>query len=128
MLEVLWPLLRTLFCVILVIVLAYLATKYLVGGRLGTLGAAKGAGTLKIQAQLPLGKDQRLIVVQAGERFLLLGATPTQISTLAEFDEEQAEIWREKAEAEESSISTPEGTNPSFREALRKVTKQRWQR
>ncbi|MCX8004085.1 MAG: flagellar biosynthetic protein FliO [Burkholderiaceae bacterium] len=46
------------------------------------LGAASGApsGGLRVVAQLPLGARERLVVVEAGERLLLLGVTASAIT------------------------------------------------
>ena len=67
--------------------------------------------------QLPLGRDQRVVLVRAGERFLLLGATPAGISLLAELTKEEAASW--KREAEE---------RPGFQEALMTVLSQKKRR
>ena len=40
-----------------------------------------------------LGKDQLLLVVQAGERYLLLGSTPAGLTLLAELSREEGENW-----------------------------------
>ena len=121
--DALWPLLRTLLFVVLILCLAYLFTKYVVGsGRLGGRAAGKRAGNLQVLAQLALGKDQRLLLVKAGERYFLLGAAPSGISNLAEFTQEEAAAWTETADRPEDSQTS------SFREALQTVLKQRRQR
>lgn len=121
--EALWPLLRTLLFVVLILCLAYLFTKYVVGsGKLGGLAAGKRMGNLQVLAQLALGKDQRLLLVKAGERYFLLGATPSGISNLAEFTQEEAASWTETTDQPDGSQTS------SFREALQTVLKQRRQR
>lgn len=121
--ETLWPLLRTLLFVVLILCLAYLFTKYVVGsGKLGGLAAGKRMGNLQVLAQLALGKDQRLLLVKAGERYFLLGATPSGISNLAEFTQEEAASWTETTDQPDGSQTS------SFREALQTVLKQRRQR
>lgn len=121
--EALWPLLRTLLFVVLILCLAYLFTKYVVGsGKLGGLAAGRRVGNLQVLAQLALGKDQRLLLVKAGERYFLLGATPSGISNLAEFTQEEAAAWAETADQPDGSQTS------SFREALQTVLKQRRQR
>lgn len=117
--EVLLSLLWLVICCALVLGLAYWFTKYVVGrGRLGKLGAGGGTENLRVLSQLSLGKDQRLLVVRAGERFLLLGVTASGISMLAEFTPEEAETW---IAAEKNQTEQP----PSFTEALQKVLKQK---
>ena len=73
-------------------------------------------------AQLPLGREQKLIVAQVGERFFLLGVTASEISMLAEFTAEEAAFWREWVETAEKRET------PSFREALNTVLRQRGRR
>jgi len=41
---------------------------------------------LKIMAALPVGQREKVIVIQAGDKQLVLGVTSTQINTLAELD------------------------------------------
>ena len=117
--EVLLSLLWVVVCCVVVLGLAYWFTKYVVGrGKLGGLGVSKGAEKLRVLQQLSLGKDQRILVVRAGDRYLLLGVTASGMSTLAEFTPEEAKIWlaEEKQQTEQP---------PSFTEALQKVLKQK---
>ena len=50
----------------------------------------RGSGTLpdklSIVSKVPLGKDQSLIIVKAGDRLFLLGATSHDISLITELD------------------------------------------
>ena len=97
-----------IICVVLVMGLAYWFTRY-VAGR-GALRGFQPGRQMEALDQLPLGRDQRVVLVRAGERFLLLGATPAGISLLAEHTKEEAASW--KREAEE---------RPGFQEALMTV-------
>jgi flagellar protein FliO/FliZ len=45
----------------------------------GNISAAAG---LRVVAQLPLGQRERLVVVEAGDRWLILGVTPSSINRL----------------------------------------------
>ena len=106
-----------LVCVVAVICLAFWFTKYVVGrGALNGLGMSQGTEQFKVLARLNLGREQMLILVQAGERWFLLGVTPSAISTLAEFTREEAELWQVTQEPPET---------PDFREALRTVLRQK---
>lgn len=112
-----------LFCVALIIGLAYWFTKHVVGGGAlrgsGLLGGANSGEQVKVLARLNLGREQALLLVRVGERHFLLGVTPSSISTLAEFTQEEAQAWP----------STPESpASPSFSEALRTVLQQKKQR
>ncbi len=109
--------------VIVIIGLAYWLTKYVAGrGGLGAFGPLKAGGGLEILAQLPLGRDQKLLVAQAGERYFLLGVTASEISMLAEFTAEEAALWRDRTGTEETSAT------PSFRQALNTVLRQKGRR
>lgn len=109
--------------VVVIIGLAYWFTKYVAGrGGLGAFGPLRAGEGLELLAQLPLGREQRLVVVRAGERYFLLGATASEISVLAEFTAEEAALWRERAETQEKRET------PSFREALNTVMRQKGRR
>ena len=117
-LSILWM----LFCVVLITGAAYWFTRRVVGrGGLGALGKGRGR-QMELLDQLPVGREQRLVMVRAGERFFLLGITAGEISALAEFTEEEAAAWREAPE-------TRSGTGtPGFREALQKMLEQKGRR
>jgi len=65
----------------LILLLAWLVNKTQ-GQRLGG-----GNAKLKMVAVLPLGMKEKIAVVQVGNKQLLVGITPQQITTLAELDE-----------------------------------------
>ncbi len=115
-----FSLLWMVICVLAVAVLAYLVTRY-VAGRGGAFGWKMGGG-LEVLAQLPLGREQKLLVAQAGERYFLLGVTASRIELLAEFTAEEAALWRDRAGTEETSAT------PSFRQALNTVLRQKGRR
>ncbi|MCU0940887.1 MAG: flagellar biosynthetic protein FliO [Burkholderiaceae bacterium] len=64
---------------VLVFVLALIPASIWLLKRLGGGSPATAAG-LKVVAQLPLGPRERLVVVEAGERWLLLGVTASSIN------------------------------------------------
>ena len=117
-------LLWALLCIVVILGLAYWFTKYVVGrGGAQLLRPGRNAGNLKVLSQLSVGKDQHLAVVQAGERFFLIGTTPSQITLLTEFTQEEAQSWQTQPPA------AAEGQQlPTFGEALRQVLNQRKQR
>ena len=111
-------LLWLIVCVALVTVLAWWGTRFVArrGGFSGGFGPGGLPKDLEVRGQLPLGRDQRLVLVRAGERWLLLGVTAAGISMVAEFTPEEAARWRQ---------DPPEtGAAPSFREALLTILKQ----
>ena len=112
-------LLWMLVCVVLIIGLAYWFTKY-VAGR-GGFGVFQAGRQMEVLDQLPLGRDQRVVLARAGGRYLLLGATPAGITLLAELTEEEAAAWkRESPQAAEGK--------PGFKEAFTAALKQRERR
>lgn len=118
-----FSLLGMVLSVVAIIGLAYWFTRY-VGrrGGLGAFGPLKAGGGLEVVAQLPLGRDQKVIVAQAGQRYFLLGVTASEISLLAEFTAEEAACWREQAG------TTDQKETPSFRQALDMVLRQKGRR
>ena len=113
-LSLLW----VLVCVLVIAALAFLFTRY-VGGRGGgqLFGQPRGTERFQVLARLPLGREQSLALVRAGERWLLLGVAPSGVSLVAE-------LTREEAQAICPPPSDPPAP-PSFQEALRTVLKQK---
>ncbi|HEU0199611.1 MAG TPA: flagellar biosynthetic protein FliO [Burkholderiaceae bacterium] len=68
------PLVLTLVFVVALIPVAVWFLK-----RLGA-GAPVGGAGLRVVAQLPLGARERLVVVEAGQRWLVLGVTASSIN------------------------------------------------
>lgn len=117
-LDSLLSLMWMLLCVVVIIVLAYLFTKYVAGRRgFGGLGASGGTGRFKALARLPLGREQSAVLVQAGERYLLLGVAPSGVTMLAELTQEEAQALY--------APPPDQPAPPSFGEALRAVLKQK---
>ena len=112
----LFSLIWLLVCVLAVVVLAWLVTRY-VAGRGGTIGMSGGSERFKVLARLPLGREQSAVLVKAGEKYLLLGVTPSEVALLKELTPEEAEAVY---------ASPPDQPPPpSFGEALRTVLKQK---
>ena len=105
-----------LVCVLAVIVLAYLFTKY-VAGRGGTMGVSGGSEQFKVLSRLSLGREQSAVLVKAGEKYLLLGVTASEITVLKELTTEEAEAVY--------ALPPDQPAPPSFGEALRTVLKQK---
>ncbi len=63
----------------LVFVLALIPAAIWLLKRMGA-GTQGGAAGLRVVAQLPLGTRERIVVVEAGERWLLLGVTASSIN------------------------------------------------
>lgn len=67
---------------VLFLVLALIPVSMWLLKRLGAGTPAAAAG-MKVVGQLPLGPRERLVVVEAGERWLVLGVTAASISRVA---------------------------------------------
>ena len=117
MLDNILSLLWVLVCVLVIIALAYLFTKYVAGKGAGFLGPGGGSDRFKVLARLSVGREQSLVLVRAGGRYFLLGITPSSVSLLAELGEEEAKALY----VPQSDQPAP----PSFGEALRTVLKQK---
>ena len=115
-LSSLFSLIWMLVCVLAVVVLAYLFTRY-VAGRGGTLGASGGSERFQVLARLPLGREQSAVLVKAGEKYLLLGVTASQITVLKELTRPEAEAVY--------ALPSDQPAPPSFGEALRSLLKQK---
>ena len=114
-------LLRLIVSVVLVVGLAYWATRLLGKWKgIGGVGVGRSAVPIKPLSRTSIGKEQSLMLVQVGGRYLLLGATPGGISTLAEFSQEEVDGWCSEEE--------PPRAQMPFRDALQAVIKKRGQR
>lgn len=112
----LFSLIWLLVCVLVIVVLAYLFTKY-VAGRGGTIGVPGGSDRFRVLARLPLGREQSAVLVKAGEKYLLMGVTASEITVLKELTPEEAEAVY--------ALPPDQPEPPSFIEALRTVLKQK---
>ena len=79
---------------VLVMIGAYFFTRW-AGKSLGGGFAAfrRDGGQIQVLDRAGLGRDQALLVVRAGERYLLLGSTPAGLTLLAELTKEEGENW-----------------------------------
>ena len=105
-----------LVCVLAIVVLAYLFTRY-VAGRGGMIGMSGGSERFRVLSRLPLGREQSAMLVKAGEKYLLLGVTASKITVLKELTAEEAEAV--------CALPPDQPAPPSFGEALRTVLKQK---
>ena len=107
-----WSALGVLAVVILILYLAYFATKWI-----GTHSTPVGSGTVRVNGsdrfrilgQLGVGRNERLVLAQLDERCYLLGVTEHQITLLRELDGDEAALWLAQSE---------QAAPPSFAEIL----------
>ena len=117
-LDSLFSLIWLLICVLVVVVLAYLFTRYVAGRGGGMAGLSGASERFKVLSRLALGREQGVMLVKAGEKFLLLGVTPAGITLLKELTQEEADAI---CPPPDPDLPPP----PSFGEALRTVLKQK---
>ena len=116
-----FTLLGMLLTLAAILVLAYLSTRYVAKFKLGRLMHAKGGGHMRIIDQLTIGQDARLLLVEAGDRYLLLGHSASGISLLTELTAQEAERWL----LELSQQTQVQQDAPSFRDSFLEALKQR---
>ena len=86
--------------VLLVLAAAYFATLVVGKGLGGGFPAFRGGGSrIEVLDRTVLSKDQVLLVVKAGQRYLLLGSTPAGLALLTELTQEEGENWNPPAPA-----------------------------
>ncbi|MBQ2697922.1 MAG: flagellar biosynthetic protein FliO [Clostridia bacterium] len=108
-----------LVLIVAVLVAAWWVTRLVAGraARIG-LGAMGAAGSFRVLAQLSLGREQRLLLVRAGERYFLLGVTGSAVTPIAEYTAEEVSAWQ-SAEQEGPAFGA------SMLDALRKKSPDR---
>ena len=105
-------LLGVIIAIVVVIGLAYWFTRLVGNGKIPAFGIGRRDDKLSVLAQAPIGKEQRLAVIQAGERYFLVGVTAQNISLLAELSAEEAAQWLPESGEE------GDGQTPSFKQAF----------
>ena len=91
-LDSLFSLIWLLICVLVVVVLAYLFTRYVAGRGGGMAGLSGASERFKVLSRLSLGREQGVMLVKAGEKFLLLGVTPAGITLLKELTDRKSVV------------------------------------
>lgn len=114
------PLVWFFICVILVMGLAYFFTKHVIGNHVPVTFGGMRRSMMHVIAQITLGRDRHVILIQVGDRYYLLGSTANEINLLSEIPAEEVETWREKERQMEG-----EGQPPSFSQSLQEILKKR---
>ena len=97
-------LLWMLVCVTLITGLAYWFTKNVLGRQ--NFGRNENFSVL---SSFPVGKNQRIALIRAGERYFLLEIAEQNITKLAELSKEEAACWEQKQQED----------RPTFGQAFR---------
>lgn len=104
--------------VLLVLAGAYFFTRWAgwnMGG--GLRSAGRSGCRLQVLDRAVLGRDQALLVVKAGQRYLLLGSTSAGLSLLAELTREEGEGWDPPVPPEGPDSKRP----PDFRALMQRL-------
>lgn len=74
----------------LIVVAAILGLCYFTTRKVGRLDLGKSGGRyIRLLDRVPLGQDKAVALVQAGEKYLLLGVAASRITVLAQLSEEE---------------------------------------
>lgn len=98
-----------------ILVLAYAFTRFVAARAVGE--RFYRGGLITVLEKVPVGKDEKLLLVKLGEEYYFLGVGSASITCLGQVPRQTAEEW-EKAKKEQPA---PIG----FRQALEQVMKQR---
>ena len=112
MLEGLFTAFGTLLVIIVILYLAYIATKY-VGKGDGFRQYLGSSRHITMIDQVVLGQGMSVAVVKVSERVFLLGVTSNQISLLAEFEDGE---WLERP-----SVDTDIAGSLDFKDIISKI-------
>ena len=107
-------LLGILLALLLVLGGSYLVTRWAGMGLAGRFGLS-GGGRIRVLERVATGRDQALLVVQAAERYFLLGSSPSGWTLLAELTQEEGELWTPSP-----GVSAP-GKMPDFRTLFQRM-------
>ncbi len=99
----------TLIIVALILYLTYVVTKYIGKG----VGIKTRSGCMRVTDQIALGRDRAAAIVQIGTRFFLIGISASQISLLAELDEDDLIPFEDPIDSGK--------TYPDFKELMDKI-------
>ena len=109
-------LLGILLVLLLVLGGCYLFTRWAGSGLIGRLGTSAAGRHVRVLERAALGRDQALLVVQAANRYFLLGSSPSGFSLLAELTEEEGALWSSPPPSENPA----QAKAPDFRAMLRR--------
>ena len=106
-----WPqflsVLGLLAIILLVLAGAYFFTRWAGQNMGGGLFLRSGGSRIQVLDRAAVGRDQALLVVKAGQRYLLLGCTPAGLALLAELTREEGECWNPPVSPEGSDEKRP---------------------
>ena len=87
-------LLGALLVIVLVLGGSYFFTRWAGTHLNGGLLPRGGGSRMRILDRISIGRDQQLLVVQAGRRYLLLGSSADRLTLLTELTAEEGAQWQ----------------------------------
>lgn len=87
-------LLGALLVIVLVLGGSYFFTRWAGTHLNGGLLPREGGSRMRILDRISIGRDQQLLVVQAGGRYLLLGSSADRLTLLTELTAEEGAQWQ----------------------------------
>lgn len=114
MLEGIVTAIGTLCLVVLILYLSYVAAKFI--GKSSIRGGR--SRYMRMIDQMPVGQGRAVSVVQAGDRYFLIGISEKQISMLAELEEEGLVPLEMEEPVSQAGI-------PDFKEIMRRLEEAR---
>lgn len=83
--------------VLLVLAGAWIFTRWAGKNLGGSFAGFGGGGRVEVLDRTNLDRDRAILLVRAGERYLLLGSAPGGLTLLAELTREEGENWNPPA-------------------------------
>ena len=99
----------TFIVAVLIIYLSYLFSRYV--GK--TMNKSSSSRYMRLIDQITVGQDRSIAIMQAGDKYLLVGITAGQINVLREMQED--ELIQLSPDEEQARIKTPD-----FKELMEK--------
>lgn len=104
-----WSIIVTFAAAALIIYLSYLFSKYV--GK--TMNKSSSSRYMRLIDQITIGQDRNIVIMQAGDKYLLVGITSGQINLLREMKEEELVLL--SPDEEQTTVKTPD-----FKELIEK--------
>lgn len=104
-----WSIIVTFVAAVLIIYLSYLFSRYV--GK--SMNRSSSSRYMRLIDQITVGQDRNIAIMQAGDKYLLVGITSGQINVLREMKEE--ELITLSPDDDQTKIKTPD-----FKELMEK--------
>lgn len=113
-------LISVLIVTILILYLSYVFTKLLGKGMV----TRREGSCMKLMGRLPFGQDKAVAVVRTGDHYYLIGITSSQITLLAELQEEDVKAELAKYASEEGMEQQEKNFKDVFKNTLKDMVEE----